>query len=147
MSIKERLQEDWKSAVKSRDSFKAGVLTMAKASILQMEKVDGSKLDDEEVIGVIAREIKQRKEAILEFQKGNRQDLVDQNNKEVEILLEYLPQQLSEEEIAEIVKSAVNETGASSIKEMGKVMAAIMPKVKGRADGKIVSDTVKKFLQ
>ncbi|TDT51100.1 GatB/YqeY domain-containing protein [Fonticella tunisiensis] len=147
MSLKERLQEDWKSAMKSRDSFRATVLNMAKAAILKAEKVDGSKLDDEAVIDILSKEIKQRREAIVEFEKGNRQDLIDQTNKEIEILLEYLPQQLTEEEIAEIVRNAVIEVGASDIKDMGKVMTAVMPKVKGRADGKLVSQIVKEALK
>jgi uncharacterized protein YqeY len=83
---------------------------------------------------------------VLEFEKGNRQDLVDQTNAEIEILLEYLPQQLNEEEIEEIVRMAVNETGSNSIKDMGKVMAAVTPRTKGRADGKLVSTIVKQFL-
>lgn len=146
MSLKETLHEDWKTALKSRNSFKATVISMTRAAILQAEKVDGSKLDDEAIIAIVAREVKQRREAIFEFEKGNRQDLVDQNNKEIEILLQYLPLQLTSQEVAEIIKNAVQEIGASSPKEMGKVMSAIMPKVKGRADGKLVSDLVKQIL-
>jgi uncharacterized protein len=146
MSLKEKLQEDWKTALKSKDRFKTTVISLAKAAILQAEKVDNSTLDDEAIIAIIAREVKQRREANLEFEKGNRQDLVEQNNKEIEILLEYLPQQLSSQEIADIIKDAVKETGATSAREMGKVMSAIKPKVKGRADGKLVSDLVKQIL-
>lgn len=146
MSLKERLQEDWKTALKNKDNFRAGVLSMARAAILQVEKIDGSKLDDAAVVDVISREVKQRRESIADFEKGNRQDLVDQTQKEIEILLDYLPQQLTEDEIAEIVRSAVNESGAISIKDMGKVMSIIMPSVKGRADGKLVSQIVKQFL-
>lgn len=146
MSLKERLQEDWKTALKNKDNFRAGVLSMARAAILQVEKIDGSKLDDAAVVDVISREVKQRRESIADFEKGNRQDLVDQTQKEIEILLDYLPQQLTEDEIAEIVRSAVNELGATSMKDMGKVMSMIMPSVKGRADGKLVSQIVKQFL-
>lgn len=147
MSLKERIQEDWKNAMKAKDSFRASVLNMAKAAILYDEKANGQALDDEQIIAVISREVKKRKESIADFEKGNRQDLVVQTNKEIEILLEYLPQQLTEEEIAEIIKGAVDEVGANSIKDMGKVMAIVAPKVKGRADGKMVSEMVKKFLQ
>ncbi|CCC58151.1 GatB/YqeY domain-containing protein [Caloramator australicus] len=147
MSLKERIQEDWKNAMKAKDSFRASVLNMAKAAILYDEKTNGKILDDEEVIAVLSREVKKRKESLEEFEKGNRQDLVEQVNKEIEILLEYLPQQLTEDEIAEIIRSAVDEVGANSIKDMGKVMAIVAPKVKGRADGKMVSEMVKKFLQ
>jgi uncharacterized protein YqeY len=146
MSLKDNLQEDWVLALKSKDRFKANVISMAKAAILHAEKVDGSTLDDEAIITIIAREVKQRKEAIVEFEKGNRQDLVDQNTKEIEILFEYLPKQLTSEEIVEIIKNAVIETGATSAKDMGKVMSAIKLKVKGRADGKLVSDLVKQIL-
>lgn len=145
-TIKERLQEDWKQAMKAREKFRAGVLSIAKASILFVEKTDGVKLEDEQVIEILAREIKQRKEAMLEFEKGNRQDLVDQNKAEIEILLEYLPQQLSEDEIFEIIKQAAIEVGANSIKDMGKVMSAVRPRTVGRADGKLVSQVVKEYL-
>jgi uncharacterized protein YqeY len=147
MSLKERLQEDWKAAMKNRDSFRSSVLSMARAAILQAEKADGSKLDDEAVIDVLSKEVKQRRESISEFEKGNRQDLVEQTKNEIEVLLEYLPQQLTNEEIAEIVKSAVDEVGANSISDMGKVMAAVIPKVKGRADGKLVNQIVRQFLK
>jgi hypothetical protein len=146
MSLKERLQEDWKLAMKSKDSFKSGVLSMARAAILYSEKNDGKALDDDQVIAVISKEVKQRRESIVEFKKGNRPDLVEQTNKEIEILLDYLPQQLTEEEIMEIVKAAVIEVGANSIKDMGKVMAYVQPKVRGKADGKTVSQMVKQQL-
>lgn len=146
MSLKEKLQEDWKLAMKSKDSFRSGVISMARAAILQSEKTDGTALDDDQVIFVLYREVKQRKEDIVEFEKGKRPDLVEQAEKEIEILLDYLPQQLTEEEINEIVRAAVIEVGANSIKDMGKVMAAVQPKVKGRADGKVVSQIVKEQL-
>ena len=145
-TIKERLQEDWKQALKAKDKFKAGVLSTAKSAILLVEKTDGVKLEDEQVIEILAREIKQRREAALEFEKGNRQDLVDQNNSEIAILLDYLPQQLSEGEIRQIIEESAIEAGASSIKDMGKVMAIVRPKTLGRADGKLVSQIVKEYL-
>lgn len=146
MSLKETLQHDWIEALKGKDKFKANTISMAKAAILQVEKTDGTKLDDEQIIDVLAKEVKERRQAMLEFEKGNRQDLVDQAKAEIEILLNYLPQQLSEEEITEIVRAAVNETGANSIKDMGKVMAKVVLKTKGRADGKLVSNIVKEYL-
>jgi uncharacterized protein YqeY len=146
MSLKERLQEDWKLAMKSKDSFRAGVISLARAAVLQSEKTDGKAIDDEQVIAVLSKEVKQRKEAIVEFEKGSRPDLVEQTEKEIEILLDYLPQQLTEDEIHEIVRTAVIEVGANSIKDMGKVMAAVQPRVKGRADGKLVSQIVKEQL-
>jgi len=146
MSLKDRLQDDWKNALKSKDKFRAETISMARAAILHMEKTDGVKLDDESVIEVLAREVKQRREALVEFEKGNRQDLVDKCNAEIEILFEYLPQQLTEEEIFEIVRQAAVEVGANSIKDMGKVMSAVAGRTKGRADGKLVSTIVKEYL-
>ncbi|UZP04211.1 GatB/YqeY domain-containing protein [Clostridium botulinum] len=145
-TIKEKLQEDWKAALKAKDKFRANTISTAKSAILLVEKTDNVKLEDDEVINILAKEVKQRRESMLEFEKGNRQDLVDQCNTELEILLEYLPQQLSEEEIKQIVKDSAEEMGASSIKDMGKVMSAIRPKIVGRADGKIVSQIVKEYL-
>ncbi|MDT8715315.1 GatB/YqeY domain-containing protein [Clostridium sp. 19966] len=146
MPIKERLQEDWKQALKAKDKLKADTISMAKAAILHLEKSGSGAASDDDIIEILAREVKQRREAIVEFEKGNRQDLVDKNNKEIEILLGYLPQQLSENEISEIVRTTALEVGANSIKEMGKLMSAVIPKVKGRADGKLVSKLVKEHL-
>lgn len=147
MTLKEKLQEDWKTAMKAKDSFRSTVISMARAAILQEEKTNSIKLDDEGVITILSKEVKQRRDSIVEFEKGNRQDLVDQTKKEISILMEYLPQQLTEEQIGEIVKSAVNNLKATSMKEMGKVMAAIMPDIKGKADGKMVNQIVRKYLK
>lgn len=146
MGLKEILQEDWKKALKAGDRFKAGTITMVKAAILLLEKTNGTKLDDDQIYVVLAKEVKQRKDSIIEFKKGNRQDLVDQAKAEVEILLGYLPQQLTEIEIKKIIGDEALSLGANSIKDMGKVMAAVLPKVSGRADGKIVSQYVKEYL-
>ena len=146
MSLKERLQEDWKQALKAKDKFRADTISTARAAVLYVEKTDGIKIDDEQVIEILAREVKQRREAVLEFEKGNRQDLVDKSNDEIEILLGYLPQQLTEEEILGMIQEAAVEVGANSIKEMGKVMQVLAPRVKGRADGKLVSQMVREHL-
>ncbi len=147
MSLKERLQEEWKAAMKARDKFRASVINMARAAVLYQEKTYGSMLDDEGVISVLSKEVKQRRDATIEYEKGNRQDLVDQANNEIRILLEFLPQQLTEDEIKEIIVNAVSEVGAVSIKDMGKLMTVVMPKLKGRADGKLVNQIVKDILQ
>lgn len=146
MSLKERLQEDWKQALKAKDKFRANTISMAKAAVLQVEKTDGVELDDEQIVEVLAREVKQRREAVLEFEKGNRQDLVDKANEEIEILLSYLPQQLTEEEILVLIQEAAVEVGANSIKDMGRVMQSLAPRIKGRADGKLVSQMVREHL-
>ncbi|MDF2674821.1 MAG: GatB/YqeY protein [Clostridiales bacterium] len=147
MSLKERLQDEWKAAMKARNNFRAGVINMARAAILYQEKTYGSSLDDEAVTTVLSKEVKQRRDATIEYEKGNRQDLVDQANNEIQILLEFLPQQLTEDEIKEIVVNAVSEVGAVSIKDMGKLMTVIMPKLKGRADGKLVNQIIRNILQ
>ena len=146
LSIKERLQEDWKNAVKAKDKFKSNVISTAKSAILLVEKTDGIQVEDAQAIEILAKEVKQRREAMLEFEKGNRQDLVEQNKAEIEILLKYLPQQLSEDEIKQIITESATEVGANSIKDMGKVMAIVRPKVVGKADGKLVSALVKEYL-
>jgi uncharacterized protein YqeY len=146
MSLKERLQEDWKQALKAKDKFRADTISTARAAVLHVEKTDGVKIDDEQVIEILSREVKQRREAVLEFEKGNRQDLVDKSNSEIEILLGYLPQQLTEEEILVMIQEAAVEVGANSIKEMGRVMQVLAPRVKGRADGKLVSQMVREHL-
>jgi uncharacterized protein YqeY len=145
-TIKDRLQEYWKNALKAKDKFTTSVISTAKAAILLVEKTDNRKLEEDEVITILAREVKQRRESMVEFEKGNRQDLVDQCKAEIEILLTYLPEQLGEDEIRLIVKESAEEVGANSAKDMGKVMAAVKPKVAGKADGKLVSQLVKEHL-
>ncbi len=147
MPIKERLQEDWKQALKARDKFRADTISTAKAAVLLEEKRgSNNSVDDDAILEILAREVKQRREAIVEFEKGNRQDLVDKSKAEIEILLSYLPQQLSEDEIYEIVRVAAVEVGANSMKDMGKLMSAVIERTKGRADGKVVSTIVKEHL-
>lgn len=146
MSLKEKIQEDWKTAMKSRDRFKASTINMAKSAILLVEKNEIRTLEDEDIYAIISKEIKKRNEALEDFKKGNRQDLVDETLREIEILSEYLPEQLTEEEISKIVSAAVKETGALSMKDMGKVMKFVSPEVKGRADGKLVSTIVRQHL-
>ena len=145
-SIRETLQEDWKNAIKQKNRFKANVISMAKAAILMVEKSGVGEVDDNKVIEILAKEVKQRRDSIVEFDNGNRQDLVDQTKAEIEILLQYLPQQLTEEEIRKIVMESAEKLGTSSIKDMGKLMADVRPKVNGRADGKVVSQIVKEYL-
>ncbi|WP_346912974.1 GatB/YqeY domain-containing protein [Clostridium sp.] len=145
-SIRETLQEDWKNAIKQKNRFKANVISMAKAAILMVEKSGVGEVDDNKVIEILAKEVKQRRDSMVEFDNGNRQDLVDQTKAEIEILLQYLPQQLTEEEIRKIVMESAEKLGTSSIKDMGKLMADVRPKVNGRADGKVVSQIVKEYL-
>lgn len=147
MALKEKISEDMKAAMKAHEKDRLAVIRMVRSAIRQME-IDGKKeLDDEGVIAVISKEVKMRKDSLEEFQKGGREDLVAKTQAEIDVLLPYLPKQLSEEEIVALVKEAVEQTGASAPKDMGKVMGVLMPKVKGRADGKLVNGIVKSMLQ
>ncbi|WIW69767.1 MULTISPECIES: GatB/YqeY domain-containing protein [Anaerosinus] len=148
MSLKEQLTEDMKQAMKAREAGKQrlSVIRMVRAAIKKVEIDSKKELNDDEVLDIVAKEVKMRKDSMEEFKKGNRQDLVEQLEQEIAILLPYLPQQLTEEEIRALVSDAVAQTGAVSAKEMGKVMAVLMPKVKGRADGKLVNTIVREFL-
>lgn len=148
MSLKEKLTADMKEAMKAREKGRQrlGVIRMVRGAIRQQE-IDGQKeLDDDAVLAVISKEVKQRRDSIEEFKKGGREDLVAQNEAEIAVLMAYLPQQMAEGEIRKLVQDAIAATGASSPKEMGKVMKELMPKVKGRADGKLVNQIVRELL-
>ena len=147
MSLKQKLQEDLKSSMKNKDTNKKSVITLIRASIKQYEVDNRVELGDEEITDLIAKQLKQTRDSRDEFAKAGREDLVEKADAEIEILKEYLPQQLSEEELNEIVISTISEVGATSMKDMKNIMSSIMPKVKGRADGKLINDLVKKHLQ
>lgn len=146
MSLKDKLMQDLKSAMKDKDKIKKSVITLIRSDIKQYEVDSRNEIDDKGIIEIIAKQLKQRKDALEEFQKGNRQDLVDESKREIEVLLTYLPKQLTEEEIREIVRDTIDELGVQGPKEMGKVMGALMPKLKGKADGKLISKIVKELL-
>jgi uncharacterized protein YqeY len=146
MSLSERLNEDMKLAMKSQAKFKLSVIRMVRAAIKNIEIDQRKTLDDQEVLDVLSREIKQRRDSLQEFEKAGRDDLAETVKAEIDILIEYLPQQLTEEEVKAIVLQTIQEVGASSKADMGKVMGALMPKVKGRADGKIVNQAVQQLL-
>lgn len=143
----ERIEEDLKGAMKAQDKDKTGALRMVKAA-LHNKKIDKrAELTEEESVAVLVSMVKQRKDSIEQFEAGGRQDLADKEKSEIAIIQLYLPQQLGEEEVAALVKEAVEASGAKSQKEMGKVMALLMPKVKGRADGKLVNNLVRSMLE
>ncbi|MCM3040517.1 GatB/YqeY domain-containing protein [Paenibacillus motobuensis] len=147
MNLSERLNEDMKQAMKSQDKFKLSTIRMVRSTIKNLEIDLKRTLDDNEVLDILSREIKQRKDALQEFEKAGRDDLAASARAEVEIIAVYLPKQLTEEEIKVIVQQTIQETGASSKADMGKVMSALMPKVKGRADGKLINQAVQQSLQ
>ena len=146
-SLKERLLQDMKDAMKAKDTVKKNTVQLIRSGVLQIEKDNKIELDDEGVLDVIAKELKKRRDSLPEFEKSGRTDLIENLNKEIDVLLGYLPEQLTEEEIQVIVEETIKEVQAESMKDMGKVMGAVTPKVKGRADNKIVSGYVKKLLQ
>jgi len=175
MSLKEKIQENLKIALKQKREIEVSVLRMLSAAILNKEKEKRYKLSkekpeieieelkkesplykelekessltDEEVIEVISSEIKKRKESILAFEKGERKDLVEKEKKELEVLKNYLPEQLSETELKKLVKETIEKVGAKDMKDIGKVMGELMPKVKGRAEGSQVSNIVRELLK
>lgn len=148
MSLKETLFNDLKLAMKEKDSLKKEIIQIVRAGVLQIEKDNKiDNLDDDGVLGVISKEIKKIKDVLPDFEKGGRQDLVDAANKKIELLKAYLPEQMSEDEIKNVVDEAIKSVGAVSMKDMGKVMGAVSTKTKGRADNKLVSDIVKDALK
>ena len=147
MSLKQKLQEDLKSSMKNKDAIKKSVITLIRSSIKQYEVDNRVELQDDEIVDLIAKQLKQTRDSREEFAKAGRDDLVSKAEAEIEVLKEYLPQQLSEEELNEIVISTISEVRATSMKDMKKIMTSIMPKVKGRADGKLINELVKKNLQ
>ncbi len=146
MSLKERLAEDLKNSMKNKDVVRKNTVQLVRSGILQFEKDNKVVLDDEGVIDVIAKELKQRRDSLPEFEKSGREDLIEKLHQEMEVLMEYLPKQLTEDELSEIIKEAIAETGASSIKDMGKVMGIVTAKTKGRADAKLIGVLAKKLL-
>jgi hypothetical protein len=146
MTVKEKLMEDLKTAMREKDSIRKNVIQLIKAGVLQVEKDNKVTLDDEGVTDVIAKQLKQRRDSLPDYEKSGREDLIAQLKREMELLMEYLPAQLSHEELVEIVTKAVKETGAQTIKDMGKIMSAVMPQTKGRADGKEINKIARELL-
>ena len=146
MALKERLMADMKLAMKNKDVIRKNTVQMVRSAILQYEKDNQTELDDEGIIDVIAKELKQRRDSLPDFEKSGREDLIANLKAEMAVLMEYLPEQLSEEELASVIQEAITQTGASSIKDMGKVMGIVTAKTKGRADAKLIGDLAKKML-
>ena len=144
--MKEQLLQDLKEAMKNKDTLMKDTITMLRAAILQVEKDNLKTLNDDEICGIVAKEVKKRKESVTEYENAGRQDIADNLKREIEILSKYLPEQLSQEEIAKMVEEAIAESGATSPRDMGKVMGILRPKTQGKADGKVVSDIVKEKL-
>lgn len=144
--LKEKLMQDLKDAMKEKDIIKKDTVQMVRAAILQIEKDKGIEVDDNKIIEIIAKEVKGKKDAIVEFQKGGRDDLIEQTNKEIEVLEKYLPKQLNKDEITKIVKEIIALLGATSMKDMGPVMKEAKAKIGASADGRAINEVVKELL-
>jgi len=138
--------EDLKDSMKNKDTIKKNTIIMVRAAIKQREVDERIELTDENILDIVSKQVKEKRAAIEEFKRGNRQDLVDLTNAEIDILLNYLPKQLSEEEVEEIVKEVIIEINATSMKDIGMIMKTVMPRVNGRTDGNIVNKAVRKIL-
>jgi uncharacterized protein YqeY len=146
MTLSRRLQEDLTQAIRDRDELRRDTLRMAIAAAYNTQKAAGRELTDEEVVGVLAREVKTRRESIEAYLSAGRQDAARKEQAELEIVSAYLPEQLTEDEITALVKETLDQVGASSPRDMGRVMAVLAPKTRGRADGKQVSAAVAREL-
>ncbi len=146
MSLKNQIQENVKDAMRARDKERLSVLRLITAAIKQREVDERIELDDEQVLLVLDKMVKQRRESLEQYEKAAREDLAAQERFELQVIQGFLPEPLSEAELSELIKAAITESGASSIRDMGSVMNALRPKVQGRADMKLVSQAVKNQL-
>jgi uncharacterized protein YqeY len=148
MSLRNKIPEDLKNALRNKNAVELSVLRMLQSAIRNKEiEKNKSELTDEEVIEVITSEIKKRRESIEGYMKGRRQDLADRENSELDVLMKYMPKQLTEEEVREEVRKAIQEAGVNNSKELGKVMKVIIPRTKGKADGAMVNRVVREELE
>lgn len=146
MSLNEQLTADLKAAMKAKNKTQLNVIRMIKSALMNAKIQKGSDLSNEDELQVITTEMKQRKDSLSEFEKAGREDLVAEIKAEIEVVEKYLPAQLSDDELSEVIQATITEIGATSMKDMGKVMSTLMPKVKGRADGGKVNQVVKQLL-
>ncbi len=144
--LQARIQEDMKAAMKGGDKRKLGVIRLLRAAIKQREVDERIELDDEQVLAILDKMVKQRRDSITQYEQAERSDLVEQEQYEIEILQEYLPEALSQEEITALIAAAITAAGATSMRDMGKVMGELKPKLQGRADVGAVSALVKESL-
>lgn len=149
MEILKRIDSDLTASLKAKDELRVSTLRMIKAALknAEIEKRQTGGLREEDVIGVLSSLVKQRKESVEQYTKAGRLDLAEKEGREIKIIQEYLPSQLSEAELENIIKTAIQETGVSSIKEMGRLMKVLMPRVKGRVDGRVVNERVRQILE
>ena len=144
--LKEKLLEDLKVSMRDKNVVRKNTVQMVRAAILQIEKDTGNEVDDAKIIDIIAKEMKKKKDAMVDFEKAERQDLIDQTNEEMKVLEEYLPKQLSKEEIKEIVSKIISDIGATAMKDMGIIMKEAKSEIGAGADGKTINEVVKELL-
>ncbi|ADO76805.1 GatB/YqeY domain-containing protein [Halanaerobium praevalens] len=144
--LKKKLMEDMKKAMKKKNKARLSVIRMTRAEIKNKEIETGNDLDDQGVIQVIAKQVKQIKDSLSDFEKAGKEDVMNKLNQEIEILQDYLPEQMSETEVNKLVEQVIAETGAENMSDMGQVMGKLMPQIKGKADGSLVSSKVKNKL-
>ena len=144
--LKEKLMSDLKEAMKEKQILRKNVVQMIRAAILQVEKDKQTELDDNQVLEIIAKEVKTKKDALKDFEKAERKDLIDQTNKEIEVLQEYLPKQLTREEIKIELEKIIKQLGASTAKDMGTIMKEAKTKFGASADGKTINEVAKEIL-
>ena len=144
--LKEKLLQDLKEAMKNKDVNKKNAVQMVRTSILQVDKDNGIEVTDEQILNIVAKEVKTRKDSLVEYEQANRRDLIEKINEEIKALEEYLPQQLTDEELIEEVKKIITAVGATSMKDMGSVMKEAKNVIGAKADGKRINETVKSLL-
>lgn len=144
--LKEKLMEDLKISMREKNNLRKNTIQMVRAAILQIEKDKGIEVDDGKILEIIAKEVKSKKDALVDFEKGGREDLIAQTNEEISVLQEYLPKQLTHDELVERIKEVIAKVGATSIKDMGAVMKEAKAEIGTAADGKSINEVVKELL-
>ena len=144
--LKEKLMEDLKISMREKNNLRKNTIQMVRAAILQIEKDKGIEVDDSKILEIIAKEVKSKKDALVDFEKGGREDLIAQTNEEIAVLQEYLPKQLTHDELVEKIKEVIAKVGATSIKDMGAVMKEAKAQIGTAADGKSINEVVKELL-
>jgi len=139
MTLKDKLLNDLKAAMKDKDRIRKDTIQLIRSAVLQIEKDKRITLDDDGVTEVLAKELKAARDVLSEMEKSDREDLIEKSKREIEIIQQYMPEPFTEDQVEAIIQEAISETGAVSVKDMGKIMKVVMPKVKGRADGNQVN--------
>ena len=145
--LKEKLMEDLKIAMREKNTIRKNTVQLVRAAILQIEKDKGIEVQDSQILEIIAKEVKTKKDALIDFEKANREDLISQTKEEIKVLVEYLPKQLSEEELKQKVSEIIIKLGATSIKDLGIVMKEAKAEIGVAADGKMINEVVRKILK